>query len=420
MGVDLDLRTSVQQAATAIIGLWDEDLKTFWRSTEHRARGKGPGEGFFPTVTFTSIEALARLVCEFPDWASPEIKDCVIESCIPAVLRQDISALDSTLDTLSGGGLNPITVAHYIQALAGSLTIRDASVGATRTVQEKIRNATEMLLVQRARIVESGHPFLVFHVCRALSLSIRVAGWDSDLKEQLRNAIVQLLESSRAIVNSVLAKHQLGLLSPSDGIALVFCATTLAHSEEEQDREYVSPALEICFESQESSGCWPLGRVVSEHKDIKGSRLEISTHEVAWALTEALRCLGRDQIRNLTSDKGVSLIWKLIRAAQYARGTATRLDGESPPYLGWCTDHAFGKPMIESWTSAMLLQFGLSMGELLREANRATILSEFSSIDPRDPNWPSWLRWNEFRQQSEPDKDCRILDYIDKNIVQKI
>src|SRR5207248_1814352 len=90
------------------------------------------------------------------------------------------------------------------------------------------------------------------------------------------------------------------------------------------------------------------------------------------------------------------------------------------PKRGWFSEHAFGKPSIESWTSALVLQSALSFHKLTQAVDRQLILRKFSSARPSDIDWPGWQRWNKYKTESEPEHDVRILDYLDRTIVQPI
>ena len=84
---------------------------------------------------------------------------------------------------------------------------------------------------------------------------------------------------------------------------------------------------------------------------------------------------------------------RLLRASQYAQGSMVQRPTKEAPTRGWCSDHPFGRPITESWTSATLLESMMSFQSIVEMANRKRILSTFISQDSRDADWPSWLRW---------------------------
>jgi len=110
------VRNIVTEALEAIISLWDEDAKTFWRSTEHRDRDKGTNKkNFFPTVSFCCLQALCEFQTAFPDWRINRL-DEVIKSSKTVIIDQDINKVESSL-TNPDKKLNPFTLARYIHCL---------------------------------------------------------------------------------------------------------------------------------------------------------------------------------------------------------------------------------------------------------------------------------------------------------------
>ncbi len=247
---------------------------------------------------------------------------------------------------------------------------------------------------------------------------------NAETEELAHQGLVAILEYVRKITNELLARNALGSLSASDAVALIFCAATLALSSNPMDYQFIVPALRICFERQDSLGCWPLGRVVSENKDQQEGRLEISTYEIGWALAVVTRrCLDYGQSGSpILSVEGAQLFLNhLVRASQYARGTMVRIPRENPSITGWCTDHPFGSEMIESWTSSSVLLFSLALNDLIEKVNSLTALETFKSVaNPREENWPKWLRWKKYREVYEPDTECPILEYIAINMIQVV
>jgi len=97
-----------------------------------------------------------------------------------------------------------------------------------------------------------------------------------------------------------------------------------------------------------------------------------------------------------------------------------RLPAGRPPHAGWCGDHPYGQPMIESYTSAHVLQCALTLTSLIEEANHQVTLTSFTVQDPRREPSPQWMAWETYRIQNEPDTSRPILAYIHENMVQPI
>ena len=419
---ELGLRDIARQSAAAVMALWNEQIGSFWRSTQQRRREEqgGASQEFFPTVTFCSIEALVRYCVEFPDWVSGGVEAKVRDEYVPAVVGRDLENVRSTLDAGDGRGLNSFTLAYYVQALISLIKLLRVHRQEDKPTVDKAKVATRHLVQASRQTSRDTHPFLIFHVIRACRSSLSTAEEDSDLEKSVNEAIATLLDVTRATASSLLVRHQVGLLNPSGAIALGFCAATLAQSDNETDHVYVVPALECLFQGQDPSGAWALGRIVHDDKDIEPGRLEISTYEIAWAMTDAVRELSRRRRDSLGSSAAKTIVGRLILASDYARKSRVGVPGSKAPTVGWCSDYPYDKPMVESWTSAMVLQSALSLHELIQEVDRFETLGEFTSFDPQDAGWPGWLRWGIYRTNSEPETDYRILDYIHRNIVEPI
>ena len=416
----------VPEALEAIISLWDEEAKTFWRSTEHRDRDKGTDrETFFPTVSFCCLQALCEFRAASPDWSTDEL-DEVIRSSKTVIIGQDINKVESSLSD-PDRKLSPFTLAHYIHCL---VAIRRLYPDLDAQICERTRLATRKLVEEKG--IGTGildhksnrHPFVIFHASRACCHAQDLLKTDSTLPNLLSKGLEEMLDYVRKTAKELMARHALGPTSASDAIALLFCAATLSLSKNTTDHRFILPALRLCFEKQDSSGCWPLGRVVRENKDQFEGKLEISTYEVAWTVGALINwCLDYRQNRHslLSTEESREFLERLIRTAEYAQGTLIPLPKENPTVRGWCTDHPHEGEMIESWTTSNVLQFTTSLSNLVERINGLTALETFkSAIYPTDESWPRWLRWEKYRKIYEPDTECPILEYIQNNIIEVV
>jgi hypothetical protein len=405
------VKNIVPEALEAIISLWDEDAKTFWRSTEHRERDKGTErENFFPTVSFCCLQALCEFRAAFPGWRIDKL-DEVIKSSKTVIIGQDINKVESSLIDLDKK-LSPFTQARYIHCL---LAIRKSYTDLDEQIYERIRPATQKL-IEGIRTLEhpsNRHPFVVFHAFHACYDAKDLLKNDSNVLNLLSSGFEEILDYVRKTAKELMARHALGPISASDAIALLFCAATLRLSKNATDHRFILPALQMCFEKQDSSGCWPLGRVVRENKDQLEGKLEISTYEVAWTVGALIDwCLDYRQNRHslLSTEESRGFLERLIRTAEYAQGTLIPFPKENPTVRGWCTDHPYGGEMIESWTTSSVLQFATSLSNLIERINGLTALETFKSVTyPTDESWPRWRRWEKYRKIYEPDTECPIL-----------
>lgn len=420
------IRRLASDSAAALVGLWDSPRSSFWRSTEHRSleRSKAPGS-IFPTVTFRSIEALLRLVEDYPAWADAASIE-VVDKAIPTILERKEEELHSTLGLKSEGAiLNPFSLALYVDCLS-------RISGCKRTTSEQRQRASERLstacghllmytkLENPDQVGADVHPFVLFHLVRAIEgATPRLI--DLTVVEQLKKSRNTLIATVRKQVMQLLAQDSLGVINPSEGVALAFCGAALSTCQEPEDTPSVSAALRVAFKFQDTSGCWPLGRIVPEKKDIEVKReLQIPTYEIAWGLTEAVLTMIEARGESFQNASIRNSVDSLVRAMSYTAASAVQLDTSEAPKRGWCSEHAFGKPTIESWTSATVLQSVLSFYELSEAVDRQLILQRFTSASPKDPDWPKWQRWICFKSDSEPESDVRILEYLDRVIVRSI
>jgi hypothetical protein len=422
------LRALATEAAAAVANLWDPSRKSFWRSTEHRsAEEEKKGDGIFPTVTLRSLEALLRLVEDHPGWIDSTMADLLFKEAVPALLSMKEEDLHSTLGlTSEGGALNPFTLSLYIDCVARICGCNRIDKDVLESALKKLETACGHLLSyssvtkQQSQVGAAVHPFVLFHVLRAIEAAlIRLP--DGNTRGELTQFRIALVELLKVQVRGLLAQDGLGVMNPGEGVAAAFCAAALATSSNPEDASFVRAALRVAFKFQDSSGCWPLGRIVREDQDIAVKRdLQIPTYEIAWALAEAVLCLVELTRDWVLDDYTNAAFVGLMKAATYTAASAVQLDSCREPRRGWCSEHAFGKPTIESWTSATVLQSILGFCNLVQAVDRCTVLRSFVSANPSDTDWPSWQRWARYKLDSEPEQDVRILEYLDKAIVKTI
>lgn len=421
------MRAIVVESAACLVDLWDSARGSFWRSTEHRIAEQDKGTaGVFPTVTFRSLEALLRLIEDYPGWAEPSTIALATDNVVPALLSRKENELRSTLGlTSEGGALNPFTLSLYIDCLAGICRcgrlndqLREKATKKLEAAVQHLLKYSTLALPSRARA--GVHPFVLFHIARAIATSAPYLRSRTTAR-QLGDFRSSLAGTAKQHVRVLLAQDSLGVINPGEGVALAFCAAILATDRELEDLTFVNAALRVAFKFQDPAGCWPLGRIVPENKDIEVKRdLQIPTYEIAWGLTEAVFSLVEFKRDRLTEGITDSAFACLMRATRYIAASAVQLESGEKPNRGWCSEHAFGKPIIESWTTATVLQAALSFHELTQAVYRQRILGRFASADPRDPDWPKWQRWSTYKAESEPEDDARVLEYLDRVIVQSI
>lgn len=386
-----------RQAIDAVNGLWAEGHPTFWRDTAQRERTSGNADALYPTVTCRCVDELLaarQKVAQFP------IDDKTLTQMSHAVAGVDPDDLlkDSEL------GYKPFTLAL---AAACCSRIATSQLDTKGAAQESIEPLVSNLLAELQGIpAQEVHPFVRFHVLRALTqpeIAARAVPGAAELHDEF-------LEAIRRDTSALLAKHFMATISPAEHVALAFCAACLSRADGAADRKTALAALQASASAQDSAGCWPLGRVVRTEP----SRLEISTYEVGWAICDSLRRLIEAGLVQVDSSQSETLLTTIDRAAAFAvRSVVDLSDGRR----GWASDHPFQQPQIESWTSAIVLQFALAGEELRAEVEHLRTLSTFNVLDPRSTNWPNWLRWNRLTESGEPDPTYPVYEYLENAIV---
>lgn len=87
---------------------------------------------------------------------------------------------------------------------------------------------------------------------------------------------------------------------------------------------------------------------------------------------------------------------------------------------GWSSDPPYAEALIESWTSANVLQSIVSLNELIDEVRCSQTLKSFVVLDPKSEDWPSWKRWASLQKNEEPDDEYPIFSYLASNFVEPI
>jgi hypothetical protein len=421
------LRSLAVESAAALVSLWDPFRGSFWRSSEHRtAEQNKPPVGIFPTVTFRSLEALLRVIEDMPAWAEPSTIQLATDIVVPALLSRKEEDLHSSLGLTSEGGvLNPFTLSLYIDCLARICCCDRLKNELQKNAIQKLEAAVQHLLgyaklATPSQMGSEVHPFVLFHIARAIATSTPHLP-NQAITAQLKDFQTSLGGTAKQHVRVLLAQDSLGVINPGEGVALAFCAAILAANQQPEDLPFVNAALRVAFKFQDSAGCWPLGRIVPENKDIEVKRdLQIPTYEIAWGLTEAVLSIvefRRDPLADGITDSAFAC---LMKATKYISVSAVQLDSGEKSVRGWCSEHAFGKPIIESWTSATVLQAILSFHQLAQAIFRQRTLTKFASADPKDADWPKWQRWSTYKAESEPEEDIHILEYLDRVIIRSI
>lgn len=425
------LREAFEDAQAAVHALWEPSAKTFWRSTVQRERETSEHRAatFYPTVTFRCLNALQSACNDKPAWVRSKIKEDLQEFIAPSIVTRTLSDLSSS--TLQHGAEpNIFTLSVYCLALAKILGNGTHSKQVLDGAKAQLQGGLQVLRCHAAlddASIASLHPFLAYNVKRVLVEASRLTVADNEALHAIESSLIRHCRSS---VLSLLAKQVVGSLNHGEAVALAFCAATmLRHTPGSRDRHFmlvtredeaaIRAALSVCISAQDSSGCWPLGRVVDVQKDISPQQVSITTYEVTTAVAEGVLAL-LSQPKGRADDLIATAVGSLTSSLRYAEKSVVRLNDCAAPHVGWCSDHAYGASLIESWASATLLEALLRTSDAVEEFNKRIILSDLGAVHAGDRDWPTWLRWDKFKTNGEVDYAAPILSYLDRHIVQPI
>ncbi len=394
---EVDFGALARQAALATEGLWLADHGTFLRDTNDDGAREGK---LRPTVTCRCTEEL--LDCRDAALDAVPIEDATLIEMAKAVLGQDPQTMLGASELEYPDFTQSLIVATTAKAASAAVGVPGLADCAERARERLGAMAEE--LANHGGPEDDAHPFVVFHKIRALE----VAGRQLEDPDALDGAVENHVQWVHAQTMELLAKHHLGTISPGESVVLAFCAATLCRRKRPEHRKAALAALMGAVAAQDSAGSWPLGRVVHTEP----SRLEISTYEVAWAVTRSFQNLLAAGVVELGGADASALIDAISTAGMFAARSLIELEDIS----GWASDHPYQRQAVESWTSAIVLQFAIAAADLREDIRNRSVLQTFNIAHPDDALWPPWLRWDELRE-AEPDHEYPIYDYLEREVI---
>jgi hypothetical protein len=414
-------RETARLAADAIADLYDHPNTRFWRDTAHRAGSSGVdnSERRFPTVSLCCTQALLMLEMAQPNWRTVSAKEVTssASSFVPGALtfaslfESSLSEDDSEPPTF--------TLTQLLQTL-GSAVRCGADPEHLRSVYSEAE-AHPSVPFRPAAKGPRAHPFVLYHVARALEDCVTLL---PDLKASIGAHLTATYSAIERLSVPLLADYRARRSGPADVVAMAFCGAGLAQDSSGSNDRYAAAALVAAAQGQETSGCWALGRLVREDRYKRrpeSLEIEISTYEISGVMAEALTALRFRSNVGIEATQVETILGALLRSVDFASNSLVRLRSAPPgPLAGWCSDHPFNDPVIESWTSAAALRSSLAIDALLRSIDSEESLAGFAVSYPWDASWPDWLRWAEFRESGETDHEAGILTYIDSQIIAPI
>jgi len=413
----LQLSGELARAGVSSVALLcDPENRRFWRNTLSKGAAPQHAETIepFPTVSLACSTALLQALqfVELPD--TSEVRNALaVAKAVPAAY--ELKDLESS-SLAEGPRLSPFTVAQYLQCLA-ELAVTENEIAQQRfdKMLPEIANHESSPLTIDVGLGKT-HPFIIYHLLRAARACDRRFGGSEFLRSIMESGPAALTKAARDII----ASHALGAASPNEYVALAFCGCGLASTGSPLDQATAISALSIAASEQDGSGCWALGRIVEDNKDAgRPDRIEISTYEIAWAIATAARRLLQAEAPGISVELG-GILGAVAAAARHAQRSAVAVEFEGRRIDGWCSDHPYGQPLVESWTSATVLHSGIEFQRLVSAWESMSTLEQFIHARPTDESWPRWLRWRTYMEDGEVDHSAPVLGYLNEHIVEPI
>jgi hypothetical protein len=420
----------------------------------------------FALDVVVAAEALLDAVDGYPEWFEQHVRDGLLDQ-ISGVLRINPDDDDPVLP--QGAHKSTMRLLRYavvVEALVALLewTPREDDFGKVlraglQKLRPSARDRLETLAVALAALVvdewdDRSHTFISFRVMRALRRAQeRLGGQDQagettavDIKTSAQQAVAEnakgaispadrIEEATGAVwrvlktdVEGKLARHQLGLMSSGEIVALAFGGAAAAVQGPVAAR-HANAAIRASLDVPDVATGWAEGRVVAVEADGAFRRsLAVPAPEVFSAVAEALLVSmassgpwfgvangGRGE------QAAVGLDVAQIQAA-LGRGLQlldnTLLDpppGEGQP--GWA-DELFGDQSASLWSTAAALRLAVASSDVASRLAREDVLARYETLRTSGRDWPKWLEWHKYWKDNEPDSKAGLLRYIHEEIVE--
>ena len=414
------------RAIESLLSSWDDTSGMFWRDSyevrsatdeDHKSTLESLGKG--TTSNNRSFQALVAAASflhdnleEIPN--AKEIKTRVDA----AVVRMGSTYFTQELDqirTHSENGENPFTDAQHLLSLSLCLSpvtkhVCGLEVGAeeTKTLLRYLRFlakhiATKDLKSEGVRVHDlvQPHHFLTLHSVRALDAARRTLEGQSNRGAYVRFVDVERNNDLPALVGQVRTEivKQLGLhLLPApgfDGSALVSSCALLSRFSGDADSPLLRQAVTALVEDQSERGTWTSPGVLSFSRR---RMVFIPSFELSVVLTNlTLRDLQEGDTELF--DLALPALESSFRLVQ----SSFRRDGLKQ---GWGNDRTQSGYEIESWTTAVVLQFLVALRAALSLAQQEQILKKYRA-DRSPASFPEF--WSDLDSLVPDRPQYRIL-----------
>ena len=256
------------------------------------------------------------------------------------------------------------------------------------------------------------HPYVIHAVARAAALCSLAT---TETSSPLDDAVAGLQGIAKRVTPQLLAEDILQGPRSVNGVALSFCAATLALPPERIPR-YVDAALKSCAAAQDATGMWSEGRRLAGHidPDTQTSTF-LSSHDVAAAAAEALLWNAKSASQAQVSDE---VVLALRRAISHASDSVMAVAGGD---AGWAAQATFERTVVETDATGAVLRLSVTTRRTAETWNAARALAEFDLVwhPDRDPVAP-YLKWDNYITSNEPDAANPFLPLLHEKFVEPI
>jgi hypothetical protein len=235
--------------------------------------------------------------------------------------------------------------------------LREPTLAIWRETEKRLRDWEGGKITARDPI----HDFITLHAVRAgdaIGLARDVPQtWWPELSPRIRRSILVQL-----------GRHSAGITSQFDPAELAFSVALLHRFESPDYRPLVDRSLAVIAKQQTDDGSWPSSRMISSGGGTQ--LLFVASFEVALTLAELL--IGKLDRGDLGS---VDVLLSVLRKAlQLVENTFMR----SGARVGWCNDRARSPGRLESWATAVVLQFLIRYRDALVRLRQERVLSGYN------------------------------------------
>jgi len=379
----------INKSCRALLTLWDADAETFWRDSYRResdvpesdsAFDHGLGAGKGATSNNRAFQAAVKACMSLSDDPTTSNDGATLKVLSRVVARMVEGYFVRPLDQLRGHGHNQVnayTDSQLALSLAYALSPRIAEVcGFTPSdaAQAKVRaNLLSLLskLTTKRQAEVKQHPFLSLHRVRALD----AASWSDafTLARPLQKRVSDAISAAAARETGYAAMiEQLGMrevASPGfDPSALLSACCLHARLTGDIDAPIVRQSVDALVADQNNRGTWASAALLSlgQRRFIYLPSIETSAVLAQVALLD-LSAYNLDLYR--------ATLPALVSTFQAVRSSWARHEGAE----GWRNDRNGAALEVETWTTAVVLEFLLAIRELSRMARQEEVLREFGA-----------------------------------------